>query len=70
MNQSKVSRLSTRLIICEHQLKIIMEKIQEINNDREMSEENRLAELKIIKDKISKVGVEIDNVKNSIKLVT
>lgn len=61
--------LGARLSIAIGTIKMLMQKIEEIEADTQTPAIQKLSEIKKIKEELSKVGEEIDNIKNSIKLL-
>lgn len=67
MNNTSYSP-SGKLIICQLKLERLLEQIKKIGEDEEISESDKISQIKIIKVEIDKIGLEIDNVKKEINL--
>jgi hypothetical protein len=61
--------LSTKLSIAIGTVKNLMVQIKEIEDDLQMSAIQKLSEIKKIRAELDKVGIEIDSMKTSIKLL-
>lgn len=61
--------LGARLSIAISTIKMLMQKIREIETDMQTPAIQKLSEIKKIKKELSKVGEEIDNIKEEIKLL-
>lgn len=70
MNKYRKASLGAKLTMCSSTLRFLLCKIDEIENDTKYSIEDRHVKLKIIQEEISKVDVEIDNVKKEIRLLS
>jgi hypothetical protein len=57
-----------RLITCKLQLSNFLDKLQAIENDKQANITEKLSQIKIIREEIKKVGMEIDSIKKEIIL--
>ena len=64
------SGLHARLGVAMHTVRSLLGRIQEIEDDTETSANEKLSEIKKIRDEITKVGTEIDSIKREITLLT
>lgn len=64
------SGLHARLVVAMHTVRSLLGRIQEIEDDTETSANEKLSEIKKIRDEITKVGTEIDSIKREITLLT
>jgi len=69
MNQRKFS-LSVRMTVCNHIARDLLSKICDIENDTKTSTDEKIEQMKKIRDEIMKVSDEIDNIKKEIKLIS
>lgn len=61
--------IEAKLITAKHTVKDLLKRINEIENDNEMSTPEKLEKIKKIQEEITKVGTEIDNIKREIRLL-
>jgi hypothetical protein len=69
MNDFRNVGLSARLTVCSHTIRALLSEIKEIEFDAKMSVNDKLDKIKIIREEISKVGMEIDSIKKEIILI-
>jgi len=69
MNESRRAKLSNNMLVCSYTVKQLLMRIAEIENDTETSLEDKVSQIKKIKDEITKVGTEIDSIKKEITLL-
>ncbi len=69
MSLSTKADLSARMLICNLTLKNLLTQIKAIENNTQLSTDNKLIEIKKIQEEIKKVGTEIDIVKKEIRLL-
>ena len=70
MNKQRKIDLITRMFMCRQIIKDLLAEISVLEADKEMSSESKLSEIKKIREELSKVGTEIDNLKKELKLIT
>jgi hypothetical protein len=70
MNKQRKIELLTQMFVCREIIKDLLLEISALETDKEMSSESKLSEIKKIREQLSKVGTEIDNLKKEIKLLT
>lgn len=68
MNKFKMATLEAELTRCTSTIKLLLCKIYEIENDEQSPITVRKEKLKIIREEINKVGMEIDKVRKEINL--
>jgi hypothetical protein len=61
--------LNAKLVVCSHTIKSLLRQIKEIEVDAQLSANEKLSKIKMIRDELSKVGMEIDTVKKEITLL-
>ncbi len=61
--------LETRLVVAKETVRSLLFRIQEIEQSVQLGENEKLSEIKKIKEEMIKVGTEIDNIKKEITLV-
>ena len=66
---SRRDQLAAKMMVCTYTVKTLIIKIGDLENDTELSNEEKFEQIKNMKLEISKVGAEIDNLKNEIKLL-
>lgn len=69
MNESRRALLSANMLACRYTVKKLLISIVELEKDAEAPLETKIAEIKKIKDEITKVGTEIDSIKKEITLL-
>lgn len=67
MNNTSYSPFG-KLVICQLKLERLLEQIKKIGGNEEMSESDKISQIKIIKAEIDKIGLEIDSIKKEINL--
>lgn len=69
MSDARRIQLSANMLVCSYTVKNLLSKIYEIEADTEVPSEEKLVEIKKIKEEITKVGKEIDKIKKEITLL-
>jgi hypothetical protein len=69
MNESRRAQLSANMLACSYIVKKLLMRIAEVENDTETPLEDKVSQIKKIKDEITKVGTEIDSIKKEITLL-
>lgn len=62
--------LVAKLLIASHTVRDLIAKIKEIEADTQTPSNEKLSEIKKIKEEITKVGTEIDSIKQEITLLS
>jgi len=62
--------IATCLLIATHRIRELLVRIQEIQDDTQMPDKEKLSEIKNIKKEIAKVNEQIDSIKKEIKLIS
>jgi hypothetical protein len=70
VNKDRKENLTNRMVIASHLVKSLLSQIKEIETNEKTSANEKLSQIKKIREEISKVGTEIDSVKNEINLLT
>lgn len=61
--------LETRLVVAKETVRSLLFRIQEIEGSVQLGDNEKLSEIKKIKEEMIKVGTEIDNIKKEITLL-
>lgn len=61
--------LSARLLVYTHTVKDLLSQIKQIENDNVTDPNEKLSKIKMIREEINKVGIEIDNLKKEITML-
>lgn len=61
--------LQAKLVVCSHTVKALLRQIKEIESDVQVPANEKLSKIKMIREELSKVGMEIDTVKKEITLL-
>ena len=69
MDDSRNINLGAKLLVCTHTVRNLITQIKEIENDQEMPTNQKLSKIKMIREEISKVGMEIDKLKKEVMLL-
>lgn len=69
MNESRRAQLSANMLACSYIVKKLLMRIAEVESDTETPLEDKVSQIKKIKDEITKVGTEIDSIKKEITLL-
>jgi type I restriction-modification system DNA methylase subunit len=69
MNEYRRARLSANMLACSYVVKKLLMRIAEVEADTETPLEDKVSQIKKIKDEITKVGTEIDSIKKEITLL-
>lgn len=64
----KKVQLTIKMRMCTHILKELLQEIKYIENNNKTPINDRILQMKKIREELSKVGAEIDNIKKEIKL--
>ena len=70
MKNNKRSTYFDQLVAAQYIVKNLLNQIDDVENDFKSSISDRLVKIKKIKEELSKVGMEIDNIKREIRLLT
>jgi hypothetical protein len=63
------SDIANKLISCKRILETLLKKITKIEEDGQMSANDKISKIKTIREEITKVGSEIDSIKKEITLL-
>ena len=69
MTESKRVQLSANMLACNYTVKTLLAKISALEADQQLSIDEKLVQIKKIKEEITKVGTEIDSIKKEIILL-
>jgi type I restriction-modification system DNA methylase subunit len=69
MNEYRRMQLSTSMMVCNYTVRNLLSKIAALEASAQVPVEEKLSEIKKIKDEITKVGTEIDSIKKEITLL-
>lgn len=69
MNFTWKNELTTKMLICNLTLKNLLTQIKSIENNDQLSLNDKLVEIRKIQEEIKKVGMEIDIIKKEITMV-
>jgi len=69
MNEDRRIQLSGDMLACKHTVKKLLRRIFDLEYDTQTSTEEKMSEIKKIKDEMIKVGAEIDKIKKEITLL-
>lgn len=69
MSESRRIQLSANMLVCSYTVKNLLTKIYALEADTQVPAEEKLSQIKKIKEEITKVGTEIDKIKKEIKLL-
>jgi hypothetical protein len=61
--------LGTRMLVATHTIKNLLDQIKKIEENINEPDIKRLSQIRKIKDEITKVGTEVDNIKKSITIL-
>jgi hypothetical protein len=64
------SERQAKLVVCKNTLKNLISQIKKIEDDTQSSNNEKLSQIKIIKEEITKVGMEIDTLKKEVTLLS
>ena len=70
MNSTKRVDFQTQLMLANSTVRDLLRQIDDVEKDFDSSVSEKLAKIKKIKEEITKVGTEIDNIKREIRLLT
>lgn len=69
MSDWRKDQLAAKMMTCSWTLRELLTRIGELENDKELSMNEKVVQIKIIKDEITKVGTEIASIKKEITLL-
>lgn len=68
-NVSRRDQLAAKMMVCSQIMRELITRIADLENDTQLSNEEKFEQIKNIKLEISKVGTEIDSIKKEITLI-
>lgn len=69
MNDERRAQLSSDMLACRFVVKKLLQRIFDLEYDTQSSSEEKMFEIKKIKDEMTKVGAQIDKIKREITLL-
>ncbi len=69
MSESRRALLSANMLACSYTVKNLLARIYALEEDTQVSVEEKLSQIKKIREEITKVGMEIDSIKKEITLL-
>jgi hypothetical protein len=69
LGSGRRSNLESRLVVAKETVRSLLFRIQEIEVATQLSDNEKLSKIKMIKEEMIKVGMEIDNIKKEITLL-
>ncbi len=69
MSDSRKISLSAKLLVCTHTVRDLITQIKKIEDDVQAPVNEKLSKIKMIREEITKVGMEIDKLKKEIMLL-
>ena len=69
MTDIRRDHLAAKMLVCSYIVRGLLDKIRTLEADTEVPFEQKLSEIKKIKDEMTKVGTEIDSIKKEITLL-
>jgi hypothetical protein len=70
MSDWRKDQLAAKMMTCSWTLRELLTRIGELENDKELSMNEKMVQIKIIKDEITKVGTEIASIKRELTLIS
>lgn len=68
-NAARKISLNARLVVAKHTVQNLLQQIKQIESDVQTDVNEKLSQIKKIKEEIAKVGTEIDSIKKEITLL-
>jgi len=68
-NVSRRDQLAAQMMVCTHTVKELLTKIGDLENNTQLSNDEKFEQIKNIRLEISEVSTEIDNLKREIKML-
>jgi len=68
-NDARRITLNARLVVAKHTVQNLLQQIKEIEGNAQTDVNEKLSQIKNIREEITKVGTEIDNIKKEITLL-
>ena len=69
MSDVRRNQLAAKMLVCSYTAKDLLKRINSLEADTQLTNEEKFAQLKTINEELNKIGQEIDSVKNEIKLL-
>ena len=69
MSDVRRNQLAAKMLVCSYTAKDLLKRINSLEADTQLTNEEKFAQLKTINEDLNKIGQEIDSVKNEIKLL-
>lgn len=70
MSEFRSTGLVMNLFLCSHKIRNLLSEIDALEINAQLTSEEKLWQIKIIREEISKVNAEIDNIKKEIRLIS
>jgi hypothetical protein len=69
MNDVRRDQLAAKMLVCSYVVRGLLDKIRTLEGATDVPQEEKLTQIKKIRDEMTKVGAEIDNIKKEITLL-
>ena len=69
MTDVRRDQLATKMLVCSYIVRGLLDKIRTLETDTDVPLEEKLSQIKKIREEMTKVGTEIDSIKKEITLL-
>ena len=69
MSKEVHQKLATKMLACRNVVKTLLDRIKTLEGNTQFTTEEKIPKIKKIRQELSKVGTEIDNIKKEINLI-
>lgn len=69
MSDIRRDQLAAKMLVASYTARNLLERIGALEVDKELTTEEKFTQIKIIREEMNKVGMEIDNIKKEITLL-
>jgi hypothetical protein len=69
MTFDRNAQLAAKMLVCSYTVRDLLDKIRTLEADTQVPLEEKFFQIKKIREEISKVGMEIDNIKREVTLL-
>ncbi|HEY5267983.1 MAG TPA: hypothetical protein VII94_02520 [Candidatus Saccharimonadales bacterium] len=70
MNRDVQQKLATKMLTYRNVVKTLLDRIKTLEGNTQFTTEEKIPKIKKIRQELSKVGTEIDNIKNELNLIS
>ncbi len=69
MSKEEHQKIATKMLACKNTVKTLLDKIKTLETNTQFTTEEKIPKIQKIRQELTKVGTEIDNLKKEINLI-